>query len=45
MKFFASLSKKMKSGGVLLLGENEELPETGEWSQKVVGTVKAYIKK
>ncbi|OQY40551.1 MAG: hypothetical protein B6229_01410 [Spirochaetaceae bacterium 4572_7] len=45
MQFFVTLTKKMKSGGVLLLGENEELPETGEWSKKVVGTITVYIKK
>ncbi len=45
MKFFAAVSKKMKSGGVLILGENEELPDTGDWSEKSVGSVKVYIKK
>lgn len=45
MKFFASVSKKMKQGGVLILGENEELPDTGEWNEKTVGSVRVYIKK
>lgn len=45
MKFFASLSKKMKSGGILILGENEELPDTGEWNESSVGSIKVYIKK
>lgn len=45
MKFFAAVSKKMKSGGVLILGENEELPDTGDWSEKDVGSIKVYIKK
>jgi len=45
MKFFASVSKKMKSGGVLILGENEELPDIDNWSEKSVGSLKVYVKK
>lgn len=45
MQFFASLTKKMKTGGVLLLGENEEFPDTGEWEKRVIGTIKVYIRK
>ncbi|MBN2618578.1 MAG: chemotaxis protein CheW [Spirochaetales bacterium] len=45
MKFFAAVSKKMKSGGVLILGENEELPDSGEWTSHSEGTLKFYIKK
>lgn len=45
MKFFASVSKKMKTGGVLILGENEELPNTGEWEESSSNTIKIYVKK
>jgi purine-binding chemotaxis protein CheW len=44
LKFFAAVGKKVKTGGILLIGENEELPETGEWSLKVMGNLKVYVK-
>ncbi|MGL1892144.1 MAG: chemotaxis protein CheW [Spirochaetaceae bacterium] len=45
MKFFAIVAKKMKPGGVLLLGENEELPNSGDWTESSSGSIRVYIKK
>lgn len=45
MKFFSAVAKKMKSGGVLLLGENEEMPDTDEWDVETVGSITAYKKR
>jgi len=43
-KFITALSSKMKSGGVLLLGANEMLPEGSDWTLKTVDNLKFYIK-
>lgn len=44
-RFITSLGKKIKPGGVLLLGDHEVLPSSDEWDVSESGNIKIYIKK